>query len=569
MKEKTAKAIDKALDKFGKDLIRIILDNATKAYITGSLKGYKNLGVIPELDLVRADSIAFAKSYKDLLVREGATIIKGEKIAWLKDHKKETREKVHDIIQKGLEEGKSPTIGKESIAKELGKVMKDQEYRMKRIARTEIAYIQNKGTIASYKHNKVTKVQVLDNEGPNSCPECEEANGQIWTLEYAETHELEHPNCFINHQTPIFTSEGWVPIGKIKVGNLVLTHEGRFKKVTEIIQTPKQTPEVVTIEIGHSRTNNKKITVTANHPILTSVGWKYAKDLTMADSVKVLAKKCKCGELIPYWKTICTSGCKSKETMLRLRQDPIWMAKSKTAQKKKMKEIYKSPEARKKQTESARAASMELLKTNTHPFQKLETHVNSNRTLAKNKYRTYLEKKIAWLLNEMGIPYISQPMIYRKEIINGRSRYYKPDFLLKDHRILIECDGQYWHDKTNEYEIERQSYLESLGYLVIRFTEEDIRNNLESCQNTLTRILMNHNHEFNFLEMDIKCIKQWAIEKPRKLYNFSVEDDESYIANGIIAHNCVRAFIPIIDDLEPEIPTEETPITPEETPIEP
>lgn len=195
MKEKTAKAIDKALDKFGKDLIRIILDNATKAYVTGSLKGYKTLGVIPELDLVRADSIAFAKSYKELLVNEGATIIKGEKIAWLKDHKKETRELIHDIIQKGLEDGKSPTVGKESIAKELGKVMKDQEYRMKRIARTEIAYIQNQGTITSYKNNKVTKVQVLDDEGPNSCPECEAINGQIWPIEYAETHELEHPNC--------------------------------------------------------------------------------------------------------------------------------------------------------------------------------------------------------------------------------------------------------------------------------------------------------------------------------------------------------------------------------------
>ena len=209
MKEKTAKAIDKALSKFGKDLIRIILDNATKAYITGSLKGYKNLGITPELDLVRADSIAFAKSYKELLVNEGATIIKGEKIAWLKDHKKETRELIHDIIQKGLEDGKSPTIGKESIAKELGKVMNDQEYRMKRIARTEVAYIQNKGTINSYKNSKVNKVQVLDDEGPNSCQECADVNGQIWPIEYAEIHELEHPNCvrtfiaFIEELNPV------------------------------------------------------------------------------------------------------------------------------------------------------------------------------------------------------------------------------------------------------------------------------------------------------------------------------------------------------------------------------
>ena len=209
MKEKTAKAIDKALDKFGKNVEDALTENATKAHLTGSLKGYKNLGVIPELDLVRADSIAFAKSYKDLLIGEGATIIKGEKIAWLKDHKKETREKVHDIIQKGLEEGKSPTIGKESIAKELGKVMKDQEYRMKRIARTEVAYIQNKGTINSYKNSKVNKVQVLDDEGPNSCQECADVNGQIWPIEYAEIHELEHPNCvrtfiaFIEELNPV------------------------------------------------------------------------------------------------------------------------------------------------------------------------------------------------------------------------------------------------------------------------------------------------------------------------------------------------------------------------------
>jgi SPP1 gp7 family putative phage head morphogenesis protein len=552
LKKKTIKSIDKALGRFKDNLIDILISNATKAHLTGSLKGYKDLNIKPELDLVRSDSLNFAKAYKKLLVEDGATIIKGEKVAWLKDHNMETRKLVHDIIQKGLAEGKSPTIGKESIAKELGKVMEGQEYRMKRIARTEIAYIQNKGTVQSYKNAKVTKVQVLDNEGPNSCAECEEANGQIWTLEYADTHELEHPNCFIDHQIPIFTSEGWVPIGKIKVGNLVLTHEGRFKKVTELVQTPKQTPDVVTIEIGNSRTNNKKITVTNTHPILTVGGWKYAKDLTEHDNLKVLANKCQCGELIPYWKTICKVSCKSKETMLKLRQDPIWRDKSRIAQKKKMQEIYSNPENRKKQTASARVASMELLKNNNHPFQKLETHIKSNQALAKNKYRTYLEKKIAWLLNEMGISYIAQPIIHLEEKVNGRLRYYKPDFVLRDHKIIIECDGSYWHDKNNEYEIERQSYLESLGYLVIRFAEDDIRNNLELCQNTLTRILMNHNHEFNFLEMKIKSLKKWTPQIPKKLYNFSVEEDESYIANGIIVHNCVRAFVPIIDELSPE-----------------
>jgi len=285
LKEKTAKAIDKALDKFEKSVQSTLTENATKAHVTGSLKGYKNLGIVPELDLVRSDSIAFAKAYKDLLVNEGATIIKGEKIAWLKDHKKETREKVHDIIQKGLEDGKSPTIGKESIAKELGKVMKDQEYRMKRIARTEIAYIQNKGTVTSYKNNKVTKVQVLDNEGPNSCPECEEANGQIWTLEYAETHELEHPNCVRAFIPIIDDLEPETPIEPETTE--IKTYDDALDHFKEISTNPNECIiESSDVDLSMVKTSYEHITERLNGPVgkflenttgtnkLESVSWK-------------------------------------------------------------------------------------------------------------------------------------------------------------------------------------------------------------------------------------------------------------------------------------------------------
>jgi hypothetical protein len=36
---------------------------------------------------------------------------------------------------------------------------------------------------------------VLDNEGPNSCEACAKVNGQIWDIDYAQSHLLEHPNC--------------------------------------------------------------------------------------------------------------------------------------------------------------------------------------------------------------------------------------------------------------------------------------------------------------------------------------------------------------------------------------
>lgn len=38
--------------------------------------------------------------------------------------------------------------------------------------------------------------------------------------------------------------------------------------------------------------------------------------------------------------------------------------------------------------------------------------------------------------------------------------------------------------------------------------------------------------------MKIKKIEE--IYKPEEVYNLSVEDNENYIANGIVVHNCHR-----------------------------
>ena len=64
------------------------------------------------------------------------------------------------------------------------------------------ARISNQGTLTRYDRNDVTEVDVLDDEGPNSCDVCREINGQRWTLTYARTHELEHPNC-VRAFTPV------------------------------------------------------------------------------------------------------------------------------------------------------------------------------------------------------------------------------------------------------------------------------------------------------------------------------------------------------------------------------
>ena len=53
---------------------------------------------------------------------------------------------------------------------------------------------------------------------------------------------------------------------------------------------------------------------------------------------------------------------------------------------------------------------------------------------------------------------------------------------------------------------------------------------------------------FEILTEILKILLKRKIEKPTTLYNLSVEDDESYIANGIVVHNCRCTLVPIIKD---------------------
>lgn len=54
---------------------------------------------------------------------------------------------------------------------------------------------------------------------------------------------------------------------------------------------------------------------------------------------------------------------------------------------------------------------------------------------------------------------------------------YIVDFYVKTLGLVVEIDGS-THDLKQEYDSIRQIYLESLGLIVIRFTDFDVKNNL-------------------------------------------------------------------------------------------
>jgi hypothetical protein len=61
------------------------------------------------------------------------------------------------------------------------------------IARTELGFAANHGTVAAGRDTGAVGARVTD--GTESDTECQEADGQLWTLEEADINALEHPSC--------------------------------------------------------------------------------------------------------------------------------------------------------------------------------------------------------------------------------------------------------------------------------------------------------------------------------------------------------------------------------------
>ncbi len=62
------------------------------------------------------------------------------------------------------------------------------------------------------------------------------------------------------------------------------------------------------------------------------------------------------------------------------------------------------------------------------------------------------------------------------------------DFCAPRHRLIIEIDGSI-HDTQRERDEQRQHFLESAGYRVIRVSAEDVENNPSAVLSTISKYL--------------------------------------------------------------------------------
>lgn len=195
------------------------------------------------------------------------------------------------ILAMGMAEGRSPKDISILITGEIGKVGLTKA---RTIARTEVIRAHHNANINEYEAAGIEGVTVKaewSTAGFNVCPICEDREGKTYTLEGIRGMIPAHPNCLLDGQVKIYTSKGWKKIKDIQIGNLVLTHKGRFRKVIDTILTYKQTPNA--IRFGFGGTQQMRLSVTDNHPVLINGEWVEAKDIKKGSEISYLADECK------------------------------------------------------------------------------------------------------------------------------------------------------------------------------------------------------------------------------------------------------------------------------------
>lgn len=356
-----------------------------------------------------------------------------------------------------------------------------------------------------------------------------------------------HPWCFSNPNVKVYTSNGWVSIKDINVGDEVLTHKGRLRKVTQLLNRENDKSEdVYNIECI---VNGKPVSikgVTGSHPFQSDKGWVGLNELKVGDTLTLLTDECAgCGDRVPVFKynnyydssTYCSKSCCERHQAKKQWSRDGMREKMSEAVSSGNKKRYENStsEERKAITEKAREVFRKKYPDNSSPFFSAQTRVAANKS--NGKKRTFIQRKLEYWLDSMGVDYLIDKTIFRNELRkNGQRRCYFPDIYIPELNVVIEADGDKWHDSKKDAKRDRD-IKKLIGADTFRFKENDIINNGDKCYNRIKRIVHNHKGLYGFTEVVLEK-KEISKTQGSTLYNFSVEDDESYIVNGLVVHNC-------------------------------
>jgi very-short-patch-repair endonuclease len=382
-------------------------------------------------------------------------------------------------------------------------------------------------------------------------------------------------------------------VGSLVAGNKVLTHRGRFRSVTETNFKPYAGTEYK-VWIDQGKNKHQPMCVTEEHPFLTSNGWKEAKDIVVGDKLFILTHQCDvCGLQVSYDKRFCLS-CGNKQRNSRWLNPSL---REEQERKKKSLLLKKEYDVGKRDRRTNISKATEVTRRMYADGALLgfrdPEHLRRCRVLAdtpenRAKQSEYMKKYCPMFrpesrkkVSEFMREYCARPdVIERKREIGRRCmesmllRVPKPDeftdieikmlaefrkmglnpvhnkkigryfgdFVFEKDGLVVECDGDYWHMRREKerpgYALRRDAYLKDKGYDILHFSGSEIMRNVQRCVDSVSSVLSNHSGKYGFGEVTVVRVECGQLKRRKVAYHFEVDEDHSYVAKGIVHHNC-------------------------------
>jgi hypothetical protein len=342
--------------------------------------------------------------------------------------------------------------------------------------------------------------------------------------------------CIFDSTTRVKTNTGFKRICELKIGDLVLTQTGDHQPITAIYSFPaEEKPELVDIEIEWRRAKTHKLTVTIDHKILVYRDgrnmWLMAGELRENDLLYTPKKTAYNKGMAPV-KTCVHCGKTYQNTMRKGQGKKYCSTECKNA-------AYKNglnPHLGTKRSELSR----DKMRIAAHRrfTERPETH--PNRIMAQRGYLTSTEKMVAEWLTIRGVK-------FDREYRIGK---HLADFYIPSTNTIIEADGAYWHKNQNT-DIERDSEIlaEMPDVRIIHLHFFDKRFSPSLNKNPIPNVYYvacnpgtkSFTDPETFDMKPIISIRKWTYipnkRNSRKLYDITVANVHSFIANGIIVSN--------------------------------
>lgn len=390
---------------------------------------------------------------------------------------------------------------------------------------------------------------------------------------------------YLDAKIRVMTRSGWVPVGKIRVGTEVLTHAGRFRPVTKYEPSLyRRGRHVVVNFVGRTHSVNAH-RVTLEHPFQLEDGsWVEAENLKPGMRVRCLASRCvRCGMKIPWLRKFC-DGCVGKGRNARWKNP----GERERAEAEKKAEILRSEYATgvrdaATNARAATAARADMIRSNPGEREKVREHLRAILPLVNTPEKRGRQSRLMKTLHaregffdHLRIPegrerarrqVVARMIADRQVPFNCRLRHFTDieremfdsfvgagfepvhnlrvgrwfvDIALPELKVAVECDGGNWHNskEARERDAKKDAYLRGHGWEVFRFSGKRIKGDVDGCRDEVLRVASNHEGLYEFTSVEVASVKIVEMKRPRTAYHFEVEEDQSYVARGIVSHNC-------------------------------